>query len=69
MSEQGAACLANIGPRERRKRLVSGAIILAAGAGLAVALLLLGASRAVRLVLFLPFAGGAVSALQAREKT
>jgi hypothetical protein len=69
MSTEVESCVINIGPLERRKRLMTGLVILAGGAALALTMLVLGASRAVRTVLFLPLAAGAVSALQAREKT
>lgn len=68
-SEIGAVCIANIGPRERRKRMRFGVALLVVGAGLAVVLVGLQADRLWRLVLFLPFWLGAVGVLQAREKT
>lgn len=64
-----AGCVPNIGPGERRKRLLSG---LAAWtlAGLALALLLItDAPRLWRLVLILPLWGGAIGFFQHREKT
>jgi hypothetical protein len=69
VSAQAEGCVINIGPREQRKRLMTGLVILGGAAALAVTLLVLGTSRAVRTVLFLPLAAGAVSAMQAREKT
>ncbi len=65
----GAVCVENIGPRERRRRAVFGLLALAVGLALAAALVLSGANRWWRLVLFLPFAGSAAGFLQAREKT
>ena len=63
------ACLANIGPRERRRRMRFGAALLVVGAGLAALVVGIGAHRLWRLLLFLPFWAGAVGVLQAREKT
>jgi hypothetical protein len=68
-SETAAVCIANIGPRERRKRMRFGVVLLVAGAGLAALLVGLQADRLWRLLLFLPFWAGAVGVLQAREKT
>ena len=65
----GDVCVENIGPRERRRRAVFGLLALAVGLALAAALVLAGAARAWRLVLFLPFAGSAAGFLQAHEKT
>jgi hypothetical protein len=62
-------CVENIGPRGRRARAWFGALALAAGFGLAAALLWAGASREWRLLLFFPFAGAASGFLQAAEKT
>lgn len=46
------ACVVNIGPRERRKRLASGLVLLAASVGLAAFLSATGAGRAWRVSLF-----------------
>ena len=62
-------CIANIGRRERQKRLRFGVVLLAAGAGLAMLLVALGADRPWRLLLVLPFWAGGAGVLQAREKT
>ena len=59
----------NIGPGERRKRLLMGVTMLAVGASLALTLILIGAPRQWRLTLFLPFWMGALGFFQAREKT
>jgi len=61
--------VANIGPRESRKRLRFCLVMLGAGVGLAVALSALHADRFWRLLLFLPFWLAALGWLQAREKT
>ena len=59
----------NIGPGERRKRLLMGVTILAVGASLALTLILIGAPRPWRLTLFLPFWMGALGVFQARANT
>lgn len=59
----------NLGPKETRKRLVMGVVMLAAGVGIAVALILLGAPRPWRLVVFLPFWMAGLGLFQAKEKT
>ncbi len=59
----------NIGPGERRKRLIFGLISWGVGILLALALIASGASRWWRLVLALPFWLGALGVFQAREKT
>lgn len=68
-SETAAVCIANIGPRERRRRMRFGVVLLVTGAGLAALLVGIDAHRLWRLLLFLPFWAGAVGLLQAREKT
>lgn len=69
VSTSSDVCIVNIGPRERRKRMRFGAVVLIAGAGLAALLVGLQADRLWRLLLFLPFWAGALGILQAREKT
>jgi hypothetical protein len=59
----------NIGPRERRKRRVMGFVALAAGAGLALALVATDAPRLLRLLIFFPVWIAALGFFQAREKT
>ena len=59
----------NLGPKETRKRLVSGIVMLAAAVGIAVALILAGSSRWWRAVLFFPFWMAALGLFQAKEKT
>ena len=68
-SETGAVCIANIGPRERRKRMTFGLTLLVAGGVVAALLVGLRTDRLWRLLLFLPFWAGALGLLQAREKT
>jgi hypothetical protein len=62
-------CLQNIGPAERRKRLMFGVMTLVAGLAIGSLLILTGANHWWRLVLFLPFTSGAIGFFQAREKT
>jgi hypothetical protein len=59
----------NIGPNERRKRLVFGIAALGVGAAIAVLLILIDAPLGWRVPLFLPFFFGALGVFQAREKT
>lgn len=61
--------VANIGPRERRRRLRGGLVALAAAAIGAALLLGLGAPRGARVVLFLPLWAAGLGVFQAREKT
>jgi hypothetical protein len=62
-------CIPNIGPRERRRRLVGGAGMSALGVMAAALLLGFGAARGWRIVVFLPLWGGALGFLQVREQT
>ena len=61
--------LANIGPKESRKRLLMGIAMLALGVVLAVIFTHTGVSRGWRAVLFLPFWMGTLGISQARKKT
>lgn len=63
------ACIANIGRKERRKRMTFGVIGLAAGVIAAAALVATDVARAWRLALFVPFWMGGLGVFQAREKT
>lgn len=69
MIGEQAICIPNIGPRERRKRLVSGLIMLALSLIILIALVAAGVDRWWRLLLFLPLWGGATGLFQARERT
>jgi hypothetical protein len=66
---EGAVCIANIGPRERRKRLTFGVASLAVGAAGAAALALSGTAVAWRAALFLPFVSAGLGFFQWREQT
>ncbi len=59
----------NIGTRERRKRRVFGIVALTVGVGLAFLLVVLGAPRWSRLVVFFPIWMAGLGLLQSREKT
>jgi hypothetical protein len=59
----------NIGPGGRRRRSILGAAALALGVALAAALVLGGAPLGARLLVFVPFALGALGLLQAQGQT
>jgi hypothetical protein len=63
------ACVPNIGPAQRRRRLVfgTGALVVAAGAALALAAI--HASLIIRALVVLPLYGAALGFLQYRERT
>jgi hypothetical protein len=61
--------LANIGPKEIRKRLLMGVAMLAVGVLLAVAFAHADVSRGWYAALFLPFWIGTLALSQARKKT
>jgi hypothetical protein len=66
---EGQVCIANIGPRERRRRLIPGIVMLALGTGIAAVLVISHVPSLWRLPLFLLFYGGASGVFQWREKT
>jgi len=65
----GKAELANIGPKQIRKRLLMGVAMLALGAVLAVVFARADVSRGWYAALFLPFGIGTLAVSQARKKT
>ena len=65
----GEDCIANIGPRERRKRLIGGVVQFVLTAGILAALIATGADRLWRLPLLLLFWGAASGFFQWRDKT
>lgn len=65
----GKVEVANIGPKEARKRLLMGVAMLAVGVVLAIIFANAGASRGWYSVLFLPFWMGTLAVSQARKKT
>jgi hypothetical protein len=64
-----AACVANIGPLGRRRRLRSGFRSLVLGGGVGAALVLAGVPRRLRLGVFPLFVLGAIGIFQAYEQT
>jgi hypothetical protein len=65
----GKAELANIGPKETRKRVLMGFAMLALGVVLAVMFTHADVSRGWYAALFLPFWVGTLALSQARKKT
>jgi len=61
--------LANIGPKERRKRMIFGAAFLIIAGLAAAALITSGVPRGWRLLLVLPLWAAALGLFQAREST
>ena len=59
----------NIGPREQRKRRLLGIVSLTVGVGAAFVLVVWGAPRWSRLVVFFPMWMAGLGLLQARDKT
>jgi hypothetical protein len=59
----------NLGPKQTRKRLVMGVVMLAAGIGIAVALIVGGSDCWWRLAVFFPFWMAGLGLFQAKEKT
>jgi hypothetical protein len=62
-------CIANIGPKQRRRRLHGGLASLAIGIILTLVLLAMGAGRPTRLIVLPFFYGFAAGYFQFREKT
>ena len=65
----GDVCIANIGPRERKRRLTFGLGAMAVGVLLAVILVAFHVDVLWRLLLFIPFSVGFSGYFQARDKT
>ena len=65
----GKAELANIGPKETRKRLLMGVAMIGIGLAWAVIFSQIGVSRLWYAGLFLPFWMGTLALSQARKKT
>jgi hypothetical protein len=59
----------NIGPRERRKRMLLGVVALTVGVAVAFVLVVYGAPRWSRAVVFFPIWIAGLGLMQAREKT
>jgi hypothetical protein len=62
-------CFVNIGPRERKKRMTFGVLLLGAALVGSALALTVDLSRPYRLLLLLPFWAGALGVFQARAKT
>jgi hypothetical protein len=62
-------CLTNLGPRQVRRRLVPGLVILFVGLAAAVAAVLLRLPVGQRLVVLVPLGLGFLNVVQARAKT
>lgn len=69
MADSATTEAANIGPRERRKRRLLGIVSLTVAVGVAFVLVVYGAPRWSRLVVFFPLWMAGLGLLQAREKT
>jgi hypothetical protein len=69
MEEAAEVCFINIGPKQRRLRLMTGVIFFGIGVAIDLWLVMSGAPRLARLVLFLPFFVSAIGYFQYREKT
>ncbi len=65
----GPTCIANISPRERRRRLAFGVVALAAGLAVLVVLMVAGADRWWRLPLILLYFPAATGYFQWRDQT
>lgn len=68
-NEPAEVCIANISPRERKKRMCFGIMQFVFGIVILAAMLLFGADKVWRLPLFIVFAAGASSIFQALDKT
>jgi hypothetical protein len=68
-SGQGSVCIPNIGPREQRRRRITGIAMLAVTAAAVVWLNAADAPRAWRLGVFIPAALGAFGLFQVRSST
>lgn len=69
MSDGGEVCIANISPRERRRRLIGGIVQFTVTLAVLAALIATGAHRLWRLPLLLLFWGAATGYFQWRDKT
>jgi hypothetical protein len=64
-----SACVANIGPRQRARRVRVGIVAFLVGALVIISVVAMGVARPWRLLAFLPLWAGALGIFQAREKT
>jgi hypothetical protein len=65
----GESCMANIGPREQRKRLIFGVTALFLSVVISAIFVIEGVRPIWRLVLFVPLFAGALGFFQARDRT
>lgn len=65
----GDACIPNISPAERKKRMNIGILQLVITFGILAAMLAFGTDKLWRLLLFAMFSAGAVTIFQALDKT
>jgi hypothetical protein len=63
------SCIANIGPRERRKRLVFGVVALFLSVVISAIFVIQGVRPIWRLFLFVPLFAGALGFFQSRDRT
>jgi hypothetical protein len=66
---EGAVCIPNIGPQQRKQRIIGGAVGLTLGIVVSALLLRAGVARPVRAAVFVPFFMGTTGFFQARAKT
>jgi hypothetical protein len=64
-----SVCIANIGPGERRRRLMFGIATLAASVVISFLFVFYGVRPVFRLPLFIPLFAGALGFFQARDRT
>ncbi|HEX3534298.1 MAG TPA: hypothetical protein VHT23_08755 [Gemmatimonadaceae bacterium] len=64
-----SVCIANIGPQERRKRLLFGITALAVSVVISFFFVFYGVRPVFRLPLFVPLFAGALGFFQARDRT
>jgi hypothetical protein len=64
-----SVCIANIGPRERHKRLIFGIAALAVSIVISFLFVFYGVRPVFRLPLFVPLYAGALGFFQARDRT
>jgi hypothetical protein len=69
VDETGSACIPNIGPKERWKRMLSGITTLIIAVLFGMFLIFNAWAWWTRFILFLPLFSGFVGIFQAREKT